>query len=89
MEDYVFLAEIILFGAQAFLIPQASYVYVLSISPSTKDPSPYSHPNNDAALTNNDAALIVAQICDELTQRYGLVVSSKSRDLLLHRKNFS
>lgn len=86
MEDYVFLAEIILFGAQAFLIPQASYVYVLSISPSTKEPSPYSHSNNDAALTNNDAALIVAQICDELTQKYGLVVSSKSRDLLLHRK---
>ena len=77
-EDYVFLAEIILFGAQAFLIPQASYVYVLSVSPSTKEPSPYSY-------SNNDAALIVAQ-CDELMQKYGLVVSSKSRDLLLHRK---
>ena len=45
MEDYVFLAEIILFSAQAFLIPQARYVYVLSISPSTKEPSPYSHAN--------------------------------------------
>jgi hypothetical protein len=40
MEDYVFLAEIILFGAQAVLIPQARYVYVLSVSPSTKEPSP-------------------------------------------------
>jgi hypothetical protein len=30
-EEYVFLAEIILFGAQAFLIPQARYVYVLSV----------------------------------------------------------
>ena len=79
MEDYVFLAEIILLGAQAFLIPQARYVYVLSVSPSTKEPSPYSH-------SNNDAALIVGQICDELTEKYGLVISSKSRDLLLHRK---
>ncbi|TPV99683.1 MAG: hypothetical protein USCAAHI_00865 [Beijerinckiaceae bacterium] len=30
MEDYVFLAEIIILVAQAFLIPQACYVYVLS-----------------------------------------------------------
>ena len=43
-----------------------------------KEPSPYSHSNNDVAL--------IAQICDELTQKYGLVVSSKSRDLLLRRK---
>lgn len=87
MEDYVFLAEIILFGAQAFLIPQARYVYVLSISPSTKEPSPYSHANpSPYSHANNDAALIAAQICDELTQKYGLVVSSKARDLLLHRK---
>jgi hypothetical protein len=39
MEDYVFLAEIIQFGWQAFLIPQARYVYVLSVSSSTKEPS--------------------------------------------------
>ncbi len=42
-EDFLFVAEILLRGARAFIVPGAYYVYVHRISPTTRKISPHSH----------------------------------------------
>jgi len=78
-EDFIFLTEIIISGARAFIIPQANYIYRHSISPSTKRRSPHSH-------SPNDTARLIAQACDDLMEKYGSVISAKSRRSLQQRK---
>jgi len=41
-EDFLFLAETLLHGARAFILPNADYVYVHRIAPSTRTVAPYS-----------------------------------------------
>ena len=77
-QDFIFLADIILNGARAFLIRDALYVYVHRISPTTRKISPTSR--SDAGF------VLIVRGCDELMERYGATMTPKARRALKRKR---
>jgi succinoglycan biosynthesis protein ExoO len=77
-EDFYLLAEVVLNGGCAFLIPGAFYVYVHRISPTTRKISPHSRSEAGFALT--------VEGCDELIRVYGASMTSQARQALQQRR---
>jgi succinoglycan biosynthesis protein ExoO len=79
-EDFIFVSEILLQGARAYIIPAAHYVYVHRISPTTRKISPHSHSKVDAVFT------LMVRGCNELLQKYGATMSATTRRALEQRR---
>jgi succinoglycan biosynthesis protein ExoO len=79
-EDSLFVAEILLKGAHAFIVPGAYYIYVHRISPTTRKISPHSH------STVADPFGLAVRGCNELLQKYGSTMDSETRRSLLNRR---
>lgn len=77
-EDFLLLAEILLCGARAIIIPDAYYVYVHMVSPTTGKKAPNSK-------TKNGADSIV-RASDELLWKYGQTMSGEEIKALLARR---
>ena len=77
-EDFIFLADFVLSGARAFMIPEAYYVYVHRTSPSTNKISPFSRSATRIAE--------IVQASDDLRQKYAATMSAEAQRLLLRRK---
>ncbi|MGH6847217.1 MAG: glycosyltransferase family 2 protein [Methylocella sp.] len=79
-EDFLFVAESLLQGARAFIVPGAYYIYVHFISPTTRKTSPYSHSKIE------DVFGLILRGNNELLQKYGSTMDSEIRRALLHRR---
>ena len=77
-QDFVFLAELLLSGAKAVIVPEALYVYCLRRGPVSQAFSPHARATGRSSL--------VVQGCDELLQKYGGAMSDVERSLLIRRK---
>jgi succinoglycan biosynthesis protein ExoO len=81
-EDFLFVAEILLQGARAFIVPGAYYIYVYQISPTTRKISP--HSRSRSQVTNVFSWSVRG--CNELLQKYGSTLDSETRRALLYRR---
>jgi succinoglycan biosynthesis protein ExoO len=77
-QDFIFLAEIILSGARALIVPGAYYVYVHRLSPTTRKISPHSRSGHDPNL--------IVRGCDEILQRYASSMTKEARFALERRR---
>ena len=77
-EDFLFLVEVPLSGGKAFLIPEAYYVYVHRISPTTRKISPHSH--SEAGFD------LAVRGCDYILQKYGNTLSPQTRRAVLKKR---
>jgi glycosyltransferase involved in cell wall biosynthesis len=77
-EDFVFLAECLLKGAKAFIVPEAYYTYVMAVAPSTGLVSP--------ASRSGKHFIQVIQGCDELLAAYGASMSPGEQRQLRRQK---
>ncbi len=81
-EDFLLLAEVVLNGARAFLLPSADYVYVHRIAPSTRTAAP-----NSRADTGFDH---IRKSCSHLLGMYGhRMDKAERRGLARKRKSIS
>lgn len=78
-QDFIFLAEILLNGGKTLITPDADYVYVHRISPTTRKISPSSRSNPNFAL--------IVRGCDELMERYGKNMTPAARHALRQRRS--
>lgn len=79
-EDFLFEAEVLLYGARAFIVPGAYYNYVFSASPTNKRVAPDSHSNVPARLS------MLIRGCNELLAKYGHDrMSSEARNAVMFR----
>ena len=78
-EDFIFLAEIILSGARALVVPGAYYVYVHRLSPTTRKISPHSRSGHNPNL--------IIRGCDEILQRYAPSMTKEARFALERRRS--
>ncbi|MGC2223554.1 MAG: hypothetical protein WA624_14965 [Methylocella sp.] len=81
-EDFLFVAEILLQGARAFIVPGAYYIYVYQISPTTRKISP--HSRSRSQVTNGFSLSVRG--CNELLQKHGSTLDSETRRTLLYRR---
>jgi succinoglycan biosynthesis protein ExoO len=79
-EDFLFVASLLLCGARAFVIPEAYYVYVHRISPTTRKISPNSHSSVAAVFS------LMVRGCNELLEKYGARMDEETRRALLRRR---
>jgi succinoglycan biosynthesis protein ExoO len=79
-EDFLFVGEILLQGARAFVVPGAYYIYVNAISSTTRKKSPHSHSNVASTFS------FIVRGCNELLQKYGATMSSEEHHALLRRR---
>jgi len=77
-EDFLFLVEAPLNGGKAFLVPEAYYVYVHRISPTTRKISPHSH--SDAGFD------LAVRGCDYILEKYGASLSPETRRAVLKKR---
>jgi succinoglycan biosynthesis protein ExoO len=78
-EDFIFVSEILLQGARAFIIPGAYYNYLIHISPTSLQKAPDSHLNVSAVLNS------LIEGCDKLLQKHQTTMTSDARQALLSR----
>ena len=79
-EDFIFVSEILLQGARAYIIPEAYYVYVHRISPTTRKISPHSHSKVTAVFA------LMVRGCNELLHKYETSMSPGTRRALANRR---
>lgn len=77
-EDFLFLAEAVLHGARAFVVPSADYVYVHRIAPSTRTVAP----NSRAGTGFSD----ICRSCTYLLGRYWRGMSRLERRALARKR---
>ena len=77
-EDFLFLAEALLHGARAFILPSADYVYIHRIAPSTRTVAP----NSRAGTGFSD----ICQSCAHLLGRYWRGMSRLERRALAQKR---
>ena len=82
-EDFIFVSEILLQGARAFIVPGAYYNYIISISPITREKSPNSHSSIPSSLSFLTSLI---RGCDELLQKYSETMSSEVLHAVLRRR---
>ncbi|MER2519270.1 MAG: glycosyltransferase family 2 protein [Bdellovibrionales bacterium] len=78
-QDFIFLAEILLNGGKTLIVPDAGYIYVHRISPTTRKISPSSRSNPNFEL--------IVRGCDELLARYGQNMAFAARHALKQRRH--
>lgn len=78
-EDFMLLADILLSGAKAVIIPEAYYVYVHMVSPTTRQKAPQSK------TKRGEDSIIRAS--DEILAKYGPSMNEVERRALLARKS--
>jgi succinoglycan biosynthesis protein ExoO len=81
-QDFLFVGEILLQGARAFIVPGAYYIYVYQISPTTRKISPHSH----SRPPDTDVLTLVLRGNNELLQNYGSTMDPETRRSLLYRR---
>jgi succinoglycan biosynthesis protein ExoO len=79
-EDFIFVSEILLQGGRAYILPDAYYVYVHRISPTTRKISPHSHSKVNAVFA------LIMRGCNELLEKYGAVMTPNTRRALEERR---
>jgi len=79
-EDFLFVAEILLRGGRAFIVPGAYYVYVHRISPTTRKISPHSHSKATSVFS------LMVRGCNELLQKFGPTMNADTSLALLRRR---
>ena len=79
-EDFIFVSEILLQSARAYIIPGAYYVYVHRISPTTRKVSPHSHSKVEAVFA------LMVRGCNELMQKYRASMTPSTRRALERRR---
>ena len=79
-EDFIFVSEILLQGGRAYILPDAHYVYVHRISPTTRKISPHSHSKVEAVFA------LIRRGCNELLDKYGAAMTPNTRDALEERR---
>ncbi|MGE3623450.1 MAG: glycosyltransferase family 2 protein [Bdellovibrionales bacterium] len=77
-EDFIFLQEILLNGGRGILVPQACYVYVHRISPTTRKISPHSRSEAGFGLSLRG--------CDFLMQKYKASMPPAAREGLVYKR---
>lgn len=77
-EDFLFLAEVLLNGARAFLIPTANYVYIHRISISNRTLSPTSRAGT--------GFIDIMRTCRYLAHRYGSDMNQRERRALARKR---
>jgi hypothetical protein len=75
-----FVAECLLQGARALIVPGAYYIYVNFVSPTTRKRSPHSR------RKVTDSYGLTVRGCNELLQNYGSTMDSDMRRTLLCRR---
>ncbi len=81
-EDFLFLAEVLLNEAKAFLVPQAGYNYVHHLSPSTNKTSPHSR-------TDNASNAFELRLCDEMFGKYQGFMTHETKTALLKKRSLA
>ncbi|MDP9128320.1 MAG: glycosyltransferase [Pseudomonadota bacterium] len=76
--DFIFVAEFLLSGGKIAIIPEAYYVYVHRISPTTRKRSP--HSRSEAGHN------MILRGCDELVQKYGARMTPPERAAMQQRR---
>jgi len=89
--DFIFVAEILLCGGKAIIVPGAYYVYVHMVSPTTRKISPYSHSHvktNQTTRTSQrkEVNRNIVRGCDELLAKYANSMTAAEREALMHRR---
>lgn len=79
-EDFIFVSDILLQGARAFIVPGAYYNYMHIMSPMTQKVVPDSHSSLPSGLS------LFIRGCNEILQRHGPTMSSEARQALLRRR---
>lgn len=77
-EDFLFLAEVLLNGARAFLIPTANYVYIHRISISNRTVSPTSRAGT--------GFIDILRTCRYLANRYGSDMNQREQRALARKR---
>ncbi|MGB8182528.1 MAG: glycosyltransferase family 2 protein [Stellaceae bacterium] len=77
-EDFLFLAEALLHGARAFILPSADYIYIHRIAPSTRTVAP----NSRAGTGFSD----ICRSCAHLLGRYWRGMSRLERRALAQKR---
>ncbi len=77
-QDFVFLAEILLSGARGLIVPQAMYIYIHRISPTTRKISPMSRSGVNFGW--------IVRGCEELLAKYAATISPEDRRALEGRR---
>lgn len=77
--DFIFVAELLLRKAKLVIVPQAMYVYVHRISPTTRKISPHSRSEAGHAM--------IVRGCAELLQKYGPTMTERERKALIARRS--
>lgn len=76
--DFIFVAELLLHGAKLVIVPEAMYVYVHRISPTTRKRSPHSRSEAGHAM--------IVRGCAELLDKYGSSMTLNERKALAKRR---
>jgi succinoglycan biosynthesis protein ExoO len=79
-EDFQFVAEALLQGARAYIVPGAYYIFANRFSPSTRKISPSSRSNA------TDVFDLLVRGCNDLLQKYGSTMDPETRRSLLYRR---
>jgi succinoglycan biosynthesis protein ExoO len=77
-EDFLLLSEVLLQGARAIVVPDACYVYVHKISPTTRKISPHSR--------SPEGFVAIFEGCDEILRKYGSSMLPEARHALERRR---
>lgn len=77
--DFIFVAELLLHKAKLVIVPQAMYVYVHRISPTTRKRSP--HSRSEAGHN------MIVRGCAELLEKYGPTMTERERKALAARRS--
>jgi succinoglycan biosynthesis protein ExoO len=79
-EDFQFVAEALLQGARAYIVPGAYYIFANRFSPTTRKISPSSRSNA------TDVFDLLVRGCNDLLQKYGSTMDPETRRSLLYRR---
>ncbi len=81
-EDFLIVADMLMQGARAFIVPEAAYVYVHRISPTTRKISSQSHSGDTGVFT------MIARGCNEVMSRYSQIAPDALQALERRKRLF-
>ena len=80
-EDFLFLAEALLHGARAFMLPSADYVYVHRIAPSTRTVAPNSRAGTGFADICRSCAYLLGKYWRGMSRRERRALARKRKSI--------
>lgn len=80
-EDFLFLAEAVLSGARAFILPSADYVYVHRVAPSTRTVAPQSRADTGFADIRRSCSYLLGRYWGRMNRRERRGLARKRRSI--------